>query len=143
MTRPLARLITLALLAMPLLAVPRAGAQDTSKAIDKVRVILEYQPGVQPGLVMLPGAGLDSARAIVGRDLDFTDRLRVIVITDASTPSTGRGGSEGGGVNYGIYRSYGAEFAVELTESAGAVTARLHDLNASQVRHQQTFTLPP
>jgi TolB protein len=142
MTRPLARLITLALLAMPLLAVPRAGAQDTSKAIDKVRVILEYQPGVQPGLVMLPGAGLDSARAIVGRDLDYTDRFRVIVITDASTASTGRGGSESG-VNYGIYRAYGAEFGVELTESAGAVTARLHDLNASRVQNQQTFTLPP
>ncbi|MEP6688048.1 MAG: hypothetical protein ABJC36_06840 [Gemmatimonadales bacterium] len=143
MTRLLARLTLLALLAPLAAGVTRAAAQDTSQVKEGIRVGLDYNPGVQPGLVVLPGAGLDSVRAIVGRDLDFTDRFRVIVLADAPSTSAGGGGSESGGVNYGIYKALGAEFAVELTESAGAVTARLHDLNAASVRNQQSFTMPP
>ena len=143
MTRLLARLTCLALLASLAAGVTSAAAQDTSQVKEGIRVGLDYNPGVQPGLVVLPGAGLDSVRAIVGRDLDYTDRFRVIVLRDVATTSEGRGGSEAGGVNYGIYRTLGAEFGVELTETAGAVTVRLHDLNAGKVRNQQSFTLPP
>ena len=55
-------------------------AQDTS-AIDRgVRIGIIYRPGVRPGLVMLPrkGMGLDSVRAIVARDLDYSDRFEII-----------------------------------------------------------------
>jgi TolB protein len=143
MTRLLARLTCLALLAPLAAGVTSAAAQDTSQVKEGIRVGLDYNPGVQPGLVVLPGAGLDSVRAIVGRDLDYTDRFRVIILRDVASASEGRGGSEGGGVNYGIYRTLGAEFGVELSETAGAVTVRLHDLNAGKVRNQQSFTLPP
>ena len=141
MTRLLACVTALAALA-PLtpLRSTRAAAQDTSRVNEGVRVGVEYQPGMRPGLVVLPGAGLDSARAIVRRDLDFSDRFEMITLADAPT---GTGGSEGGGVNYGIYRALGASFGVELVEAAGGVTARLHDLNASRVRNQQAFGLPP
>jgi TolB protein len=142
MTRLLAGLTCLALLASLAAGVTSAAAQDTSQVKDGIRVGLDYNPGVQPGLVVLPGAGLDSVRAIVGRDLDYTDRFRVIILRDVATTSEGRGGSEAGGVNYGIYRTLGAEFGVELTETAGAVTVRLHDLNAGKVRNQQSFTIP-
>jgi TolB protein len=143
MTRLLARLTRLALLAPLAAGVTSAAAQDTSQVKEGIRVGLDYNPGVQPGLVVLPGAGLDSVRAIVGRDLDYTDRFRVIILRDVATTSEGRGGSEAGGVNYGIYRTLGAEFGVELSETAGAVTVRLHDLNAGKVRNQQSFVLPP
>jgi TolB protein len=143
MTRLLARSATPAFLVISTLAVPRAAAQDTSQAIDKVRVILEYQPGARPGLLVLPGAGLDSVRAIVRRDLDFADRFEMVMLPSDPSTTASRGGSESGGVNYGIYRTFGAQFGVELTESAAGVTARLHDLNAGQVRGQQSFTLPP
>jgi len=143
MTRPLACLTALALLA-PLLST-RAAAQDTTKVNEGVRVGVEYQPGVRPGLVVLPGPGLDSARAIVRRDLDYSDRFEMIVLADApDAPSGGRGGAEaGGGVNYGIYKALGAQFGVELIPAPGGLTARLHDVNAAQVRNQQTFPLPP
>jgi TolB protein len=143
MTRSLARLTCLALLAPLAAGITPAAAQDTTRVNEGVRIGVEYQPGAQPGLVMLPGAGLDSVRAMVGRDLDFTDRFRVIVLADVPSTSGGRGGSESGSVNYGIYKAVGAEFGVELTETTGAVTVRLHDLNAGQVRNQQSFTLPP
>ena len=93
--------------------------------------------------MVLPGAGLDSVRAIVRRDLDYSDRFQIIALTDVAATSSSPGGSDGGGVNYGIYKALGAELGVELLEASGGVTARLHDLNAGSVRNQQSFTLPP
>jgi TolB protein len=143
MTRLLACVTALAVLA-PLAPVrsTRAAAQDTSQVKEGVRVGVEYQPGVRPGLVVLPGAGLDSVRAIVRRDLDFSDRFEMITVADAP-PGTGSPGAPGGAVNYGIYRALGASFGVELLEATGGVTVRLHDVSASQVRNQQAFGLPP
>jgi TolB protein len=138
------RLATLALASsLVTFGASRAAAQDTSQVNEGVRVGVEYQPGVRPGLVVLPGAGLDSARAIVQRDLDYSDRFEMIVLADAPTGSAGRGGSESGGINYGIYKALGAQYGVELTEvSGGGVTVRLHDLTGGRLRNQQTFTLP-
>src|SRR5258706_13213424 len=62
--------------------VTRLAAQDTS-AIDRgVRIGIIYRPGVRPGIVVLPGrpAALDSIRAIVARDLDFSDRFEEITL---------------------------------------------------------------
>ena len=61
MTRLLARLTCLALLAPLAAGVTSAAAQDTSQVKEGIRVGLDYQPGIRPGLVVLPGAGLDSA----------------------------------------------------------------------------------
>lgn len=133
------------LLIVPFAAVAGpVAAQDTTRVEEGVRVGVDYSPGVRPGLVVLPGAGLDSVRAIIRRDLDYTDRFEMITVADApDIASTARGTSEaGGGVNYGIYQALGAEFAVELSPTAGGVTARLHDLNAGRIRNQQTIPLP-
>ena len=95
MTRPRAYVTALALLAP--LATTRVAAQDTSKVNEGVRIGVDYQPGLLPGLVVLPGPSLDSARAIVGRDLDFSDRFKMIVLADVPDgPSSGRGGTETG-----------------------------------------------
>jgi TolB protein len=119
-------------------------AQDTTRVEEGVRVGVDYRPGVRPGLVVLPGTGLDSARAIVRRDLDYTDRFEMVTVADApSATPAGRGAAdEGSGVNYGLYKALGAEFVVELADAAGKVNVRLHDLNAGRVRNQQTLALP-
>jgi TolB protein len=142
MTRSLARLTCLALLAPLAAGTTSAAAQDTTRVNEGVRIGVEYQPGLRPGLVVLPGPGLDSVRAIVRRDLDYSDRFEM-VLPDAPSTSPSPGGSESGGVNYGIYKVLGAALGVELMEAGGSVTVRLHDLNAGQVRNQQSFTLPP
>jgi len=120
-------------------------AQDTTRAVDQgVRVGLDYRPGTQPGLVVLPASGLDSARAIVERDLDYSDRFQIVQLgSESGLGAGGRGGSESGGISYGIYKALGAEFGVELTAAAGGgVTVRLHDVTAGKVRNQQNFALP-
>jgi TolB protein len=125
-------------LLLPFVAVPLA-AQDTTQVREGVRVGVDYQPGLRPGLVVLPGAGLDSVRAIVRRDLDYTDRFEMIAGELSS------GGTDGGGgpVNYPLYKTLGAQLGVELTEAPGGVTARLHDIGLQKARNQQTFALPP
>jgi TolB protein len=134
---------TLSLLLLSITWAGAAWAQDTTQTKDRVRVVLEYQPGVRPGLVVLPGTGIDSLRAMVQRDLDYTDRFEMVVVADAPSTDPKGGGQTGGGVNYGIYKSLGASFAVELATAPGGVTARLHDVNLSRLRNQQTFALPP
>jgi TolB protein len=124
------------LLLLPLAWTATLAAQDTTRTPDNVRVILEYQPGVRPGMVVLPGAGLDSLRTIIRRDLDYSDRFEMIEVADASSGS-------GGPLNYGIYKTLGAEFAVEVTPASAGASVRLHDISQSRVRNEQMVGLPP
>jgi TolB protein len=139
------RLPTPLLLLTAFLAGVPLAAQDTTRVEEGVRVGVDYRPGVRPGLVVVPGMGLDSVRAIVTRDLDYTDRFEMVTLADPTSVSPSSGGSsaeEGGGVNYQLYKSLGAEFAVEIADAGGRVAVRLHDLNAGRIRNQQTLTLP-
>ena len=61
-------------------------AQDTLG----VRLGITYTAGTRPGLVILPSAGLDSVRAILARDLDYSDRFEVPTSTMASIERWGR-----------------------------------------------------
>jgi len=119
-------------------------AQDTTRVDEGVRVGVDYRPGVRPGLVVLPGPGLDSVRAIVQRDLDYSDRFEILAVADAPRVATTGGGTAeaGGPVNYELYKGLGAEFAVELSQAGSGVTARLHEVNAGKLRNQQTVPLP-
>jgi TolB protein len=114
-------------------------AQDAGRASDAIRIGITYRPGTRPGLVVVPGPGLDSVRAIIARDLDFSDRFQMIEVgPDASAAAR----STGGPLNYGLYRTFGADHAVEIVPVGSGVTVRLHDLDASRIRNQQTYTLP-
>ena len=116
-------------------------AQDTTRVDPGVRVGVDYTPGVRPGLVVLPGSGLDSARAMVRRDLDYSDRFEMITVGDQVATAGGGTSPQSGPVNYELYKGMGAEFAVELSQASGGVTVRLHDLNAARLRNQQTVSL--
>jgi len=140
----------------------RLTAQDTS-AIDRgVRVGIIYRPGVRPGFVLLPrrGTGLDSARTIIARDLDYSDRFEVITLpggdsirlaTTAPAPAPARGqprpGATGGGaqavvLNYPLYQALGADYALDLTLAGDTAVATLHDVVAGGVRRTVRVRLP-
>ena len=59
-----------------------------------------------------------------------------------NSPVPAGAGRKSGPVNYELYKGLGAEFAVELSQAAGGVTARLHDINAGRLSNQQTVQLP-
>ncbi len=112
-----------------------AAAQDT------VRVQGVYDPGVRLGIVVMPtSVALDSIRAIIARDLDFSDRFEVIAL-----PATGGpvGPATDAPINYPLYRTLRASFAVELLSAGGNVTVRLHDLGAEVVRQEMAVPLDP
>jgi hypothetical protein len=125
---------------LPVLAAAPLAAQDTTVTKDQpIRIGVDYAVN-RPGLVVLPGAGLDSVRAIVRRDLDYTDRFEML--GDFTSTDPGGSANPGSSVNYGIYRTMGAQLGVELTAAPGGVTARLHDITGQKVRNTQSFTLP-
>src|SRR5439155_636481 len=75
----------------------RLPAQDTN-AIDRgVRIGIVYRPGVRPGMVMLPRKGLDSVRAMVVRDLDYSDRFEIITLPGGDSIRLATGAPRGGG----------------------------------------------
>ncbi len=125
--------------AIPLVLVAgNLAAQDSLPPVDQgVRVGIEYTPGIRPRLVVFPGPGLDSARSILQRDLDYSDRFELIYVGDHQD------GASSSSVNYDLYRRLGAQYGVEFTPSGSATVIRLHDLDAGEVRSHQTVIFPP
>src|SRR5881628_1161423 len=134
-------------------------AQDSSVIDRGVRIGITYRAGVRPGLVMLPGrsATLDSARAIIARDLDYSDRFELITLPSGDSirvttsaparrpggpPATG-GAAAMAGLNYPLYQALGADFAVAVApgpEDSAVVT--VHDVAAGGVRRELRARLP-
>ena len=149
----------------PLLLAVLLVMQDTS-AIDRgVRIGIIYRPGVRPGLVALPrsggGAGLDSVRAIIARDLDYSDRFEIITLpggdsirlSSSTTGTPARGSTSRNGtsrpssaanssLNYPLYQALGADFALDVTRAGDTTLATLHDIAAASVRRTVRATLP-
>jgi TolB protein len=145
--------MVVALLALAVLpSFRRLTAQDTSSIDRGVRIGIIYRPGVRPGVVMLPrqGAGLDSVRAILARDIDYSDRFEIITLPGGdsirmSAPATGTrsGGAQVGGLNYPLYQALGADFAVDIATAADTTIATLHDVAAGGVRRAIRAPIPP
>ena len=138
----------------------RLSGQDSSVVDRGVRVGIIYRPGVRPGMVLLPGrpAVLDSVRAIVARDLDYSDRFEMITLPGgdsirlgaAANPTrssgrgrTGGGGGEAAGLNYPLFQALGADFAVALAQATDTTVVTLHDVAAGGVRREVKKRLPP
>jgi TolB protein len=122
-TKVLRSLVLLTLLVLPL-----AGQ-------DGVRTGISYgPPGVRPGIVVTAAPGLDSVRAIIQRDLQFSDRFEVIVLPDSSTRLTGA-------PQLGIYKLLGAAVVVELQVAPGGIEVKLHDATTGSVTQQGIRTL--
>ena len=128
MIRTLSRSLMLAgVVALPL------RAQDTSRVVDQgVRVGITYSPGMRPGLVIVPTAGLDSVRAILQRDLDYSDQFELVILPASARQATGglspSSSSAPPPLNYSLYRNLGASYAIECYPGGGSgrVAVRLH-----------------
>jgi len=115
------------------------GIPLAARAQDTVRVVGRYDPSIRPGLVILPaGQGLDSVRAILARDLDYSDRFEVIALPEGA-PVAGTDGAKA--INYALYRTLRATLAVEVGGQAGSVAIRLYDLTNEQVKNEATIPI--
>jgi TolB protein len=111
-----------ALGALLLLSAPLA-AQDTTRG---VRIGLTYDPGSKPGVVVLPGrgAGADSIRVILQRDLDFGDRVTAIVLDADALGEASRAASP----NWAVLAKLGAAAAVQVTPTATGLHLAVYDV---------------
>ena len=131
-----------ALVALFVLAVaPRDGrAQDTTAR--GITLIGNYDPlRGKVGIVVLPvgGAGGDSVRSIIQRDLDYSDRFTVIPLDSAPGVVLSPGGP---GLNYALFSRIAAAFVVAITPVAGGVHVALHDVARGQVAKVSERLLP-
>jgi TolB protein len=122
-------------------------------------------------MVVLPGGAstLDSVRAIIARDLDYSDRFELITlpagdsIRVATAPppppagargaasaakttagSAGHAGAAATGLNYPLYQALGADFAVAIaTPTPDTTVVTVHDVAAGGVRREFRAHVPP
>lgn len=126
------------LAALGLAPVTRAAAQDTLSGA--VRLILRYDPGTKPGVLVLrvPGSSGDSIRAIVQRDFDYGDRINVIAAEESGFPDTPTAGRDG---NYPLYARLGAVALVQATPTATGLHVAVHDVAQAKVARVKDFVL--
>ena len=129
-------------LALVLVAPAALRAQDTTQAPPPgVRVGITYVPGMRPSVAVLPVASsaLDSARVILQRDLDFSDRFDVVNVPDSL-------GGLAGAPDPRALAALGTDFAVTVAADSAQpsrVTVALHDIHTGAVRNRLTLRLPP
>jgi TolB protein len=129
--------------ALSVATLPALGQDTTQQQRQGVRLGLLYQPGIKPGVVVLPiRDGGDSLRAIIQRDLDFGDRVDVIGREGTATYAVAEQGATGA-LNYSLWKTLGAHAVVQGSMTAGGVRVALHDVGASRVLQVQDFPLPP
>ena len=125
---------------LALLAGTAYGQDTTSRGITLVG---NYDPlRDKVGIVVLPigGAFGDSVRAIVQRDLDYSDRFTVIPI-DSAEPAALLA-PRGGGLNYPLFARLGAAFVVQITLVPTGLHVALHDVARAQVVNVADRALP-
>jgi TolB protein len=127
--------------AATLLPLSRVIAQDTT--FRGITLVGAYDPLRDKfSTVVLPVAGAfgDSVRAIVQRDLDFTDRFTIVPV-DTSDPAALRG-SGAGGLNYGLFSRLSVAVIVQITSVASGLHVAMHDVAKGQVVNVGEFALP-
>lgn len=135
-------LVTVSLLAMGGQLRPEAcAAQDTTRR--GVTIGITYDPTSKPGIAVLPVPGPygDSVRAILQRDLDFSDRF-VVVSLDATDQGAFRSAGVTGGLNYPFFGQLGALAVVQATPTVAGVHVTLHDVVKGAVANVGEFPLP-
>ncbi len=126
MTRRLAVAVLLGLLA------PGSLARAQDPPIEQgVRIGITYTPGLRPGMLVLGGPHtqlLDSARAILQRDLDYSDQFEIIVLPSSDDLVLGMTATDDAGepvddgyVNYSLYAALGADYAVTVLAGADSL----------------------
>lgn len=111
-----------------------------------VRVGILYQPSFRPGIVMPPLAApealrelADSVRAIILRDLDYSDRFEVMPVGE-NVPTEGP-------VNYGLWDEMGAVWlllgALEGSQDAPTLRLTLHDVVFRLLQDVEAFDILP
>ena len=94
-------------------------------------------------IAVLPVSGAfgDSLRAIVQRDLDFSDRFTILPIEGGDADAARTGGAASG-LNYAIFKQLNAAAVIQMTSMPTGIHVALHDVAKGQVVNVGDFALP-
>lgn len=123
------------------LASAPASAQDTT--FRGVMISGAYDPlRDKIGITVLPvgGAYGDSIRALISRDLDFSDRF-IVISVDSAEPAALRA-QNGPGLNYPLFARLNATAVVQITSVPTGLHVALHNVGRAQVANVGDFPLP-
>jgi len=113
-------------------------AQDTTTT-PGVRLGLSYAAGSKPGVIVLPvqDDDNDSLRAIVQRDLDYSDRTTVIAL-DQSTLS-GLVPAPGEKINFPLVAKFGADLLIRMTPTTQGLHVAAYDVARGELLQSEHF----
>lgn len=117
-------------------------AQDTT--FRGITLIGNYDPlrdKISVAVLPVSGAFGDSLRAIVSRDLDFSDHFTILPIEGGDAAGARTGGAASG-LNYAIFKQLNAAAVIEMTSTPTGIHVALHDVAKGQVVNVGDFALP-
>jgi TolB protein len=120
----------------------KALAQDTT--FRGITLVGNYDPlrdKIPVAVLPVSGAFGDSLRAIVQRDLDFSDRFTILPIEGGDADAARTGGAASG-LNYSIFQRLNAAAVVQMTTMPTGIHVALHDVAKGQVVNVGDFVLP-
>ena len=132
------------IMAAALLAIAAAGGTSEARAQDPnpgVRLGLSYPRGTTPKIIVMPVDSTpgDSIRAIIQRDLDYSDRVTPLVLDEMTlmglTPVRGQS------YNYSLFANLGVAAIVQAQPISGGYKVALHDVSVGRVLQTRDFLL--
>ena len=110
----------------------RACGQQPTAPPPGVRLGLSYPAGTTPKVIVMPVDSTpgDSVRALIQRDLDYSDQITPLVLDDMTlmgmTPAPGQP------YNFSLFSNLGAAAIIEAKRSSGGFLVSLYDVSTQK-----------
>jgi TolB protein len=117
----------------------RACGQQPTAPPPGVRLGLNYPAGTTPKVIVMPVDSTpgDSVRALIQRDLDYSDQITPLVLDDMTlmgmTPAPGQP------YNFSLFSNLGAAAIIEAKRSSGGFLVSLYDVSTQKKLESRDF----
>jgi TolB protein len=120
----------------------RACGQEPAPPPPGVRLGINYPAGTTPKVIVMPAdsAPGDSVRAIIQRDLDYSDRVAPLMLDDMTlmgmTPAPGQP------YNFSLFANLGVAAIIEPKRTQGGFLVSLYDVSTQRKLQSREFRVP-
>jgi TolB protein len=120
----------------------RACSQEPPPPPPGVRLGINYPAGTTPKVIVMPAdsAPGDSARSIIQRDLDYSDRVTPLMLDEMTlmgmTPAPGQP------YNFSLFGNLGVAAIIEPKRTAAGYLVSLYDVSTQRKLQSREFTVP-
>ena len=118
------------------------GQEPSPPPAPGVRLGISYPSGTTPKVIVMPVDSTpgDSVRVIIQRDLDYSDRIRPLILDDMTlmgmTPAPGQS------YNFGLFSNLGVAAIIDAKKSATGYLVSLYDVSTQRKLTSRDFAMP-